>query len=174
MKAATYNDVMRAIDQGRLRVSKDGLIEGRRPNPKAIWRRKFLEPVCGPHQTKPYHRVSFVTSEGDRYRVLVHRLVWYVYKGPIPDGLTINHENGDKTDNRLDNLELMTISDNIKHGFQKRLIRPPKAILCDEEVHEARERLATGETGADIARDFGVVTHIINRLGRGETYKHIP
>lgn len=37
-----------------------------------------------------------------------HRHVWRQANGPIPRGFVVHHRNEDKTDNRLDNLELMT------------------------------------------------------------------
>lgn len=50
---------------------------------------------------------------------LVHRVVWEAFNGPIPTGLQINHINEDKTDNRLENLELVTPSKNIQHSVNR-------------------------------------------------------
>ena len=46
----------------------------------------------------------------------VHRLVWLVFNGPIPEGLQINHKDENKANNALLNLELVTPSQNMNYG----------------------------------------------------------
>ena len=40
-------------------------------------------------------------------RKFMHVLVWEYYNGPKPEGYDIHHINGIKTDNRIENLELV-------------------------------------------------------------------
>jgi hypothetical protein len=47
----------------------------------------------------------------------VHRLVLMTHVGPISPGLQVNHINGIKTDNRIENLELVTATQNIRHSI---------------------------------------------------------
>ena len=56
-------------------------------------------------------RASKYTKRG------VHRVVWEAFNGPILDRLEINHKNLIRTDNRLDNLELLTHQQNIQHAI---------------------------------------------------------
>lgn len=53
-----------------------------------------------------------VTTE----RCMVHRLAWMLFHGVrIPEGAQIDHINGEKSDNRIDNLRLCTISQNMQN-----------------------------------------------------------
>ena len=62
----------------------------------------------GYKQFKAYHEGGCVTPH------YVHRFVWEQFMSDIPKGYQINHINEDKTDNRLENLELVTQKENIR------------------------------------------------------------
>lgn len=48
---------------------------------------------------------------------LVHCIVWEAHHGKIPKGYQVHHKNGDKLDNRLENLELLdTLTHKRLHG----------------------------------------------------------
>lgn len=51
-----------------------------------------------------------------RHHALAHRLVWIHFFGRIPAGMTINHRNGNKKDNRPENLEVASYSEQILHA----------------------------------------------------------
>ena len=48
----------------------------------------------------------------------VHRVVAQTFIGKIPKGKEVNHKSGDKHDNRVENLEYMTRSENLIHYHQ--------------------------------------------------------
>ena len=61
------------------------------------------------------YRLFICFQNGVKKAVLVHRAVWEAFNGPIPEGLEINHKNCVRDDNRLENLELVTRSQNNLH-----------------------------------------------------------
>lgn len=57
----------------------------------------------------------------------VHRLVAYEFCEGFEDGYVVNHRNGDRTDNRAENLEWITHGENNAHAFRD-LGRAPTAL----------------------------------------------
>ena len=66
---------------------------------------------------------TFVRITADGYRrvrvsgveVLEHHLVWVIANGPIPPGNHVHHVNGDRQDNRLENLRVMDKPKHMRH-----------------------------------------------------------
>lgn len=49
----------------------------------------------------------------------VHRLVWEAFMGKIPDNMEVNHKDGNKQNNRIENLEIVYTRENQSHSQQK-------------------------------------------------------
>lgn len=73
---------------------------------------KTINPLL--HSTGYY--VFTVRSPGVQKQLRVHRFVWECFHGPVAKGEVVNHKNGNMKDNRLANLEVMSIKDNTKHA----------------------------------------------------------
>lgn len=70
---------------------------------------------------KPWWRYPDSKNYGLRYfrrkGTYLHRVVWERANGPVPDGMQLHHRNGDRADNRLENLEVLTTK---AHGAEHR------------------------------------------------------
>lgn len=64
-----------------------------------------------------YERVS-LRWLGMNKNASVHKLVCEAFVAVVPDGMTVNHKNGNKRDNKPSNLEVMSLAENIRHAFR--------------------------------------------------------
>lgn len=125
-----------------------------------------------------YLHVVFCRGQEKDYQ-LVHRLVMAAFVGPA-NGLDVNHKNGIKDDNRLDNLEYMTRRENIIHSLEVlKVFRGAKgedhweAKLNAEKVRDIRRRQAAGETDHSIAKIYNVSSAAVRQIRTGRSWKHI-
>lgn len=150
-------------DSGKFRVDSGG----------AVWRgdrRAEHKTGCGYQQVR-------VMINGRRWCTCAHRIVWHALNGPIPKGMVINHKNGIKDDNRLENLEMVTPSQNIshanRHGLRdQRGERNPSAKLTNRQVAEIRLIYSHGGyTQGALGKKYGVSFQTISSIVRGKRRK---
>ena len=62
-------------------------------------------------------------ADKKRIWLRIHRIVYQEFVGPIPQGMEIDHISNVKTDNRLENLQMLTKKDNIRkwHHVDKKI-----------------------------------------------------
>lgn len=60
----------------------------------------------------------YSSNEDKRKPYRVHRLVAMFYLDDYSDKLQVNHKNGIKTDNRVENLEMVTNRQNVLHAWR--------------------------------------------------------
>lgn len=106
-----------------------------------------------------------------------HRLIWATVNGDIPDGLEIDHLNGNKSDNRACNLEAVTRSENVLRAIAMGLVpigeQKPAARLTEALVRAIRK--TTGEKSTtEWARELGVDKRTVLNARDGTTWRHVP
>lgn len=116
----------------------------------------------------------------------VHRLIAQAFLGNHPTGKPfINHKNGIKTDNRVENLEWVSDSENKKHAFSIGLmnnegINSPTAKVTEDQVRVIRNLvdangIKTNRSGFVIrlAKEYNINPQTIYNIARRRTYKNV-
>ena len=70
-----------------------------------------------PRPNKQHYLQVCFTKNGEVTQLRLHRVIWEAFNGPIPGRLEVNHKNLNRSDNRLENLELLTHRENVQHAF---------------------------------------------------------
>lgn len=127
-------------------------------------------PMKGTRTSHGYMRVSLM-KDGKTYYRYVHQVVCSAFHGERPGGAQVAHGNGDKVDNRAQNLRWATPTENnadkVIHGTQPRAQRSHLAKLSDASIADIRERKASGTRSIDLSREYGVHVETIRCIARG-------
>lgn len=131
----------------------------------------------GPDQCWPWtgHRLpkGYGTAGVAGQTRLAHRLVYELAKGPIPEGMFVCHTCDNPPCCNPRHLVAETPQFNMDDKARKGRHVSGSAVgviplkkLTDAQLQDTLRRVATGETGASIAREFGVNRSTINGLLR--------
>lgn len=91
----------------------------------------------------------------------------------------VNHKNGDKGDERAENLEWMTQKENVQHGLtvlgniRARGEQIGIHKMTPEQVIRMRARLAEGVRQIDVAKEFGVSQPTVSAVKIGRCWRWV-
>jgi len=131
------------------------------------------------HPKIGYVQANMYKSKTEKYYPLMHRLVVEAFIGDIPDKMQVNHKNGIRDDNRVENLEIVTASENNLHSFRELGREPLKgeshgmAKLTEYIVHEIRWLFEAGIRQYIIADHYDLDRTVIRDIVHRYRWKHI-
>ncbi|HNC23765.1 MAG TPA: HNH endonuclease signature motif containing protein [Opitutaceae bacterium] len=82
---------------------------------RLLWRKKIGKKVIVGTEAGTPHSDGYITIRAFKKRFYAHRLIWIMHHGEIPADLVIDHINHDPSDNRVENLRLVTKAQNVAH-----------------------------------------------------------
>ncbi len=120
-----YEGIYQASTFGNIRTV-EGKTTSNKRYPVRRWKSRVLKGRGD--NPKTGKRVN-LWKDGKPKDWLVARLVAITFLGNPPEGFTINHKDGNRLNNNLDNLEWLSLADNIKHGFANGLYPTKEVVL---------------------------------------------
>ena len=154
------------VDAGQFSIDDDG----------AIWRHNGKTRRA--EKKGRYPQIGFGPAS-DRKYVYAHRIVWMWANGrPIPEGMEINHRDGDKQNWHPNNLELVTRSQNGRHATRvlgvNRGENHGAAVLTEQDVQEIRTLCTQGAmTRREIGERYSVHPSNITLIANRRTWRHV-
>ena len=161
--------------EGLYEVSNDGQV-------KSLERRIHYTLPSGKDSSRLCREKVLKQYTGDRYAKValydenggtttnVHRLVAEAFCDNPESKPEVNHINGDKLDNRAENLEWVTAQENYEHAMLNGLVDRLK--LTEHDVRTIKKEGRRGNQKV-LAAMYGVTLHQINGIVNGRFWKAI-
>lgn len=129
---------------------------------------KILSPV---KDKDGYYRTAFTDINKKTKNITIHRIVAKTFIENPSNKKCVNHINGIKDDNRVDNLEWVTVLENNLHAIKLGLKKPLKGEnhnlvkINTEQVNNIRYEWSTGNfKQKEIALKYGLQQSQISRI----------
>jgi hypothetical protein len=127
-------------------------------------------------QSKSYLTVV-LQKNATRKMVLVHRLVAEHFIDNTESKLQVNHINGDKTDNAIENLEWVSHRENLDHAIKNNLTLKGEenrnSKLKDVDVIKIHSLLQRGTTTKELSESYNISYSTIDGIRTNRYWKHL-
>jgi hypothetical protein len=125
-----------------------------------------------------YRRVSLLKNH-ERFDKHIHDIVADIFIGKKPNGMHVNHKDGNKLNNHIDNLEYVTPAENIRHAQRTGLMKKQYgehtsgAKITDEDVLKIIELRKKGYSIGKLITMFPVKVQTLAHIFHGRTWSHL-
>lgn len=125
-----------------------------------------------------YYQVN-LNKQGGRKKYYIHRLVAIAFIPNFDNKPQVNHINGHKNDNVVNNLEWVTAKDNMSHcyaiGLRNQLgSKNHMAVLSEDDVTKIKELYTVNKVKqSDLAKQFNVCKQTINNILHGKVWSQV-
>lgn len=136
------------------------------------------KPLKGDLSNSGYLRVTLYLESGGKLRESIHRLVAKEFI-PNPENKPyVNHKDGNKLNNHVDNLEWVSAKENAEHASNNGLLKfvgdnHYNSKYTESFVRVICERLQSGERIRSIAKDLNIPNSQVSMIRCGKAWKHI-
>ncbi len=159
-----YEGIYQASNMGNIRTCEDKTTYTERHGVRH-WKQRVLKQKRSENRRGRVDARVMLWKNGIEKTWLVARLVGLSWCSGYADGMTINHINGNTIDNRAENLEWVTLAENVKKGYETGLFancQHPIQIVCDECTLIFESKAAASRF---LGRNSGYVSNVL-KIGR--------
>ena len=146
-------------------INKDGV----------IIRKKDNLIIIHTYTKDKYHSVKLINNNGKRKTLRVHRLVALTFIDNPNNLPEVNHKDGNKEHNFVNNLEWISSSNNQKHAYKNNLRKPSNVDYQEKDIHQICKYIVLGYSTKEIISlmNFKFTKQQINRIKRKDTWSKI-
>jgi hypothetical protein len=124
--------------------------------------------------------MGYLEVDGEKIARRIHRLVLITFRGIDPQKPQVNHINGIKSDNRLENLEWCTQYENVQHARKNGLFndavgeRNGWAKLTEKDILEIRRlKRETNIMNKDLCIKYKISNGQMSQIVTGKSWKYL-
>ena len=158
-----YESIYQASNLGRIRTAPNKTTYTNRHGERH-WKTRILK---GRGNNKTTGKRVSLWKNGTQKDWLVARLVAITFLGqPVGENNTVNHINGNRLDNRIENLEWLSLKKNIEHAFDNGLMPYKKVRLFNNDCEMFFRSMSVASDYIGRSRGY-----ISNQKQKGKTIK---